>query len=62
MDKHKLLQAGDVIVLEDGMTARMELRLTAAEKQKLMALGGSEWVRRQIARARLNNDGEGGNG
>lgn len=35
------------------MTERAELRMTSAERAKYEALGGAEWVRRQIQRAKL---------
>ncbi len=35
------------------MTERAEMRMTLAERQKFDALGGADWVRRQLQRAKL---------
>lgn len=33
-------------------SARFELRLTQTQRDKLIALGGADWILRQLARAR----------
>lgn len=33
--------------------ARFELRLTHAQRDKLLQLGGAKWILRQLARARV---------
>jgi hypothetical protein len=35
-----------------GLTERAQIRLTPEEKAKLDRLGGSEWIREQIRRAK----------
>lgn len=34
------------------LTERAEIRMSAAERVKFDALGGAEWVRKQLARAK----------
>ena len=40
------------------MTERVELRLSAAQRDKLAALGGPDWLRARIDRAREPRRGE----
>lgn len=38
---------------DKALTARAELRLTAAQKEKLELLGGADWLRDRIDRAKV---------
>lgn len=35
------------------LTERAEIRMTASERAKFAALGGAEWLRKQLARVEL---------
>lgn len=40
---------------DEARTARFELRLTAAQREKLERLGGADWIRECINRAKKHN-------